>query len=1047
MERVMVSRAALEGERKPVSVLFADLRGSLSVIEGVDPEEVQALLDAVLAAMIEAVHRFEGAVSQTMGDGILALFGAPLAHEDHALRACCAALAMQTAIKSMQDASWRARGVQPVIRVGVHSGEVAVRAVHSDLSMEYRAVGSTTHIASRMEQLATPGSVWLTEATLRLCRGLLRTRAIGPVSVKGVQQPIAAYELIGISTRTRFAANALRGLSPLVGRDDTLRPLMAAMERAFAGAPSAAILSGEPGIGKSRLCYEILHRAGERCRVLEAAAASYTQITPHAVLASLARALLGIEDDDDLEQLTRKVRSRLDELGIPEQLQVLLELVDVPTHDREWVRLDPVQKRRRIERTLHAALTAFCAANPTILLFEDLHWCDQDSLDFISKLVETPPGSHVLLLLTHRGQLASSWAAVPHVLELRVAGLDSGAAESLLANLLGVNENYLKVRARLAERTVGNPFFIEESVRSVMQRAPRVTNGANDAEAIDVPESIDALLGARVDRLAEPLLELLQAASVLGDDSLLELLRSVADIAEGDFAERVRALTQADLLYEHVQLTASQPQFRFKHALIQEVVYKRLGRTRKRHLHGRALDALEAQFPERLAEHVARLAEHAQRAERWDKCADYHTRACIRAASYSSNARALQHLERGLHALSLMPAGPDHDRRAVDLRLTALAPLLPLGAHERVITLLREAEAYASGLDDARRSARVLSQLSTELWVTAQYDAARQAAERSLALAQQLSGDRFALESVARYNIATVHHARGEFLEGLAIMRELAAAFTGANARRRFGWAAAPSVMTRVFIISIQSMIGDFAEAERAFVEGSAFASELDHPFSRTLILEQYAMCAWVQGDTERAERLLRESLEICEKDEVHTMLAPVLSHLGLALVERGQLDEAAQLLKRAITGETALHGHYAAGYLAHALSELQLRQGDDHAARVTAERAMRDAEIHGERGFHVRALLQYAAALAARSDTHADAERAYQRALALAQLLGMQPWAALVQQGLAAVHRARGQHQLAHSALQAALAIWRTLAVPRRIAQVEALSAQLTAA
>lgn len=1047
----MASRSALEGERKPVTVLFADLRGSLSVIEGVDPEEVQALLDAVLAAMVDAVHRFEGAVSQTMGDGILALFGAPLAHEDHALRACCAALAMQDAVHRMQDESWKARGAQPVIRVGLHSGEVAVRAVHNDLSMEYRAVGSTTHIASRMEQLAPPGGVWLTEQTLRLCRGLLRTRAIGPVQVKGVQAPIDAFELVGISTRTRFQANALRGLSPLVGRESTLALLSDALGRALAGQPAAAILSGEPGIGKSRLCYELLHRASDRCRVLEASAASYGQLTPHAVLASLVRGLLGIDDDDDLEQLTGKARAHLTELGMSESgdLEALLGLVDVPTQDREWHLLDPVQKRRRCERTLQAILTAFCARGPVILLFEDLHWCDPDSLEFISKLVESPPGSHTLLLLTHRPELQRNWAELPHVLSCGIAGLDPANSEALLGSLLGAHENYAQLRVRLAARTVGNPFFIEESVRSVIDGGMlrELPSGVPAADGIDVPESIDALLGARVDRLSEPLLEVLQAAAVIGDDSMLELLRAVVDLSQPEFAQRLRALTEAELLYESVPLTASEEQsaslFRWKHALIQEVVYKRLVRSRKRALHGRVVDALEALFPARLTEHVARLAEHAQRAERWDKCAQYHTRACVHAASHSSNARAIAHLERGLEALGHMPEGEERDRLAIDLRLTALAPLLPLGAHVRVIQLLREAEQIARGLNDARRLAKVSSQLSAELWVTAQYELARREAEHSLSLAQQLSGDRFSLENSARYHIATIHHARGEFTPAIQILRELVSVFTGENARRRLGWAGYPSVMTRTFVISIQSMLGGFAEAARAFEEGRALANEFDHPFSRTMILEQYGMCLLVQAEAARAEELLREALEICNKDEVRTMLAPIASHLGLALLHQDRVSEAAQLLERAASEQAALAGHYALSYWAHGMSELQLRTGDIAGALQTAERAMQEAQDHGERAFYVRALLQHAAAVLRSPDGCADAVREYGRALKLAHQLGVQPWAALARQGLAQAHRLQGRLDLADEALASALAGWRELQAPARVAQVEALRAQ----
>jgi predicted ATPase len=758
------------------------------------------------------------------------------------------------------------------------------------------------------------------------------------------------------------------------------------------------------------------------------------------------RVLLGIDDDDDLEKLANKARAKLTELGVSHtpHLPAVLELLDVASGDIAWARLDPMQRRRRIEQSVHSLLCAYCSGGPSILLFEDLHWCDEDSLAFISKLIAAPPVSHTFMLLTHRPGLQLAAAGAAHVLHCEIPGLDTSDAHALLANLLGSHTSSTALRSRLATRTVGNPFFIEESVRSVIDAGlERTAPGFRDPDAIDLPESIDALLGARVDRLPETLLDVLQAAAVIGDDASIELLRAVVELGEAEFASCLDSLTHSDLLYETLQPTVAHDApalFRFKHALIQEVVYKRLGRARKRSLHGRVVDALEALFPERLSEHVVRLAEHAQRAERWEKCAYDHPRACIRAASYSSNAQAITHLDRGLEALSRLSPGPEHDRLAIDLRLTALAPLLPAGAHERVISLLSEAEQYARGLDDRRRLAKISSQLSTELWLTARYEAARCQAENALQLAQDLKSDRFALEVGARYNMATIHHACGEFQEALAILRELAVLFTGETARRRMGWAGYPSVMTRVFIISVQSMLGGFDEAARAFEEGRAFADELDHPFSRTLILEQYGMCLIVRGEAERAAELLQEAIEIGERDEVRTMDTPILSHLGMALLQLGKIDEAALVIERAASGPAGLEGHYALHYLALARSQLELQRGQLKHAQQLAEAALEDARKHGERGFAVRALLQYAHAVAADAELRDTAVLAYTDALTHAQQLGMQPSAAVALTGLAEVLVRQGRVAEARESLLAAQGLWEALRAPVRVSELRAL-------
>jgi class 3 adenylate cyclase/tetratricopeptide (TPR) repeat protein len=1052
MERVLASRAALEGERKQVTVLFADVRGSLYVIQNVDPEEGQALLDAVLEAMAEAVHRYDGAVNQVMGDGIMALFGAPVAHEDHALRAGCAALGMQDAVRRLRNPSWEARGIRPEIRVGLHSGDVAIRSVRNDLSMDYRAVGSTTHMAARMEQLATPGSVWLTAETFRLGRGLLRTRALGPIQVKGVAEPIEVYELTGISARTRFQANALRGLSTLVGREAVLADLVAALLAAAAGQSRVAVLCGDPGVGKSRLCHELLQHGGEGFRVLEASAVSYGSTTPHGVLASMVRSLFGIDDEDDLEHLVNKARNCLNELGdeLSRQLHVALELLDVPSNDREWARLDPVQKRRRIEDMLRSLLAAWCARGPAVLLFEDLHWCDADSLAFISSLVQSAPGTHTLLLLTHRPEIELFWVEPTQVLSCRVEGLDAEHSEALLRSLLGTDAAHAQLRSRLVARTDGNPFFIEESVRSVLETgALREQSGAASSERVDLPASIEALLGARVDRLPEDALELLQAAAVIGDDSPAEVLRAVLGVERDDFNARLGVLRQAELLYEAVQLGHDTTQLptsmlRFKHGLIQEVVYKRLLRPRKRALHKHVLEVMERQYSARLAEHIERLAEHAYRAELWDKSAQYETRACIRAANRSANAQAVAHLDRGLEALQRMAAGAERDRTAIDLRLTALAVLLPMGAHERVIELLREAERYARDLNDAPRLAKVSSQLSAELWVTARYDLGTQAAEECLALARELEGDQFALTSAVRYNIAMIHHGRGEFAAALTILHELVPVFSGAAGRRRMGWAGYPSVMSRTFICAVAGMTGAFAEAEHAYSEGRALADELDHPFSRTMIMEQYGLCLLVKGESQAAAQVLRQAMEVCLHDEVRTMYTPIASHLGVAMLDLGALEDGRKLLEQAASGAIDRAGHYAIDYLFIGLSDAQLRTGDVAAALTTAQRALRETESSGEHGFHVRAQLQYAAALAETSGQRPAAALVLAQAYEQAQRLGMWPWMALADHGLARLHEAEAEYGPAHDALERALRIWQQLEAPARVQQVTSWIARL---
>ncbi len=459
---------ASEGERKQVTVLFADLGGSLSAIEAVDAEEAEALLDAVVAAMIEAVRRFEGTVNQTLGDGIMALFGAPIAHEDHAVRAACAALAMQASVQRLKNESWESRKLTPEIRVGLNSGEVVIRSVRNDMSVDYRAIGSTTHLAARMEQLAARGTIRLTENVMRLGRGMLRARPLGPMVIRGLSQPVKAFELTGVATSTRFQATIERGLSPLIGRDRELALFQHALEQATSGRASAVVAIGDPGIGKSRLCHELLRSAETRAyRVLAASALSYARATPHGLLVSLLKSLFEIGDDDTPEKVRGLVVAQFSLLGLAvDRANVALELLDVSNDNDAWRRLDPVQRLRSIENTVTELLRAWCASGPCVVVLEDLHWADEDSLSFVRGLLERPPGERLLLLLTQRSDLADRWPESAHLTRCRLGALSLDQSEALVHALLGNDQSLTALRRQLAERTQGNPFFIEETTRA-----------------------------------------------------------------------------------------------------------------------------------------------------------------------------------------------------------------------------------------------------------------------------------------------------------------------------------------------------------------------------------------------------------------------------------------------------------------------------------------------------------------------------------------------------------------------------------------------------
>jgi class 3 adenylate cyclase/tetratricopeptide (TPR) repeat protein len=743
-ERILTSKAALEGERKHVTILFADMQGSMELLADRDPEEARRLLDPVLERMIDAVHRYEGTVNQVMGDGIMALFGAPLAHEDHAVRACFAALDMQAAVRRYAADLRRLEGTKLQIRIGLNSGEVVVRTIGSDLRMDYTAVGQTTHLAARMERLADPGTILLTTETLRLAEGYIRVKPLGPVPVKGLDAPVEIYEVVGAgSQRSRLRAAATRGLTRLVGRDRELEELYLALGRSADGQGQAIAIVGEPGVGKSRLVWEIVHsHRTHGWLTLQASSVSYGKATLYMPVVDLLKGYFKIDDRDDQREIRGKVTGKLLTLdqSLAVTLPAFLGLLDVPSDDAQWHALDPPGRRARTLEAMTQLLLRESQEQPLLIVCEDLHWIDTETQAVLDSLVESLPAARILLLVNYRPEYRHSWGSKTYYGELRLDPLPQDSTEELLEALLGNDVGLRPLGHNLVERTEGNPFFLEESVRTLVETGvlvgqPGEYRLAKPFQPGQMPPTVQALLAARVDRLPGEAKRLLQAASVIGTDVPLTLLRSVADIPEVTLERELAHLQAAEFLY--VASLYPDLEYTFKHALTHEVVYRTLLKERRIALHARIVSALEVVYAGRPAQHVERMAHHAVQGRLWEQAVNYLRESGVKALGRSAHREAIEYFEQALDANGHLPETRATLEDALDIRIALGPALIALfgGPAAQVEASYEHANVLCDRLEDTSRRFPVLWGLWYAAFAQGRYPTARELGERLLALA------------------------------------------------------------------------------------------------------------------------------------------------------------------------------------------------------------------------------------------------------------------------------------------------------------------------
>ena len=914
-EVILRSKSALEGERKQVTVLFADVKGSVELSGQVDPEAWHGIMDRFLQLLTDGVHRFGGHVNQYTGDGIMALFGAPIAHEDHAQRACYAVLRLEDELRDYADELRRTRGLSFSTRMGLNSGEVVVGKIGEDLRMDYTAHGQTVGLASRVEQLAEPGHAYLTDHTARLVEGFFALRDLGEFDLRGAEVPLRVHELKGAGTlRTRLDLSRARGFSRFVGRVDEMATLEASLRRAAEGNGQVIGIVGEAGVGKSRLCAHFIARCEARgTSVYEAHCLSHGSNVPFLPLLDLLRDLFGIDARDSNRTAREKIAGRL-LLADPvfrEALPVVFEFLGVPDPESPAPPAASEAQERQLLAFIRRLVQSESERGPTILLFDDLHWIDPGSDALLSQIVEAVDGTRTLLLANFRPEYHADWMGKSYYQQLPLHPLGPEDIDELLRELLGGDASVAALPEHIRARTGGNPFFVEEVVQGLAE------SGSLDGERgayrlvrpvaeIEIPATVLSVLSARIDRLPEREKQVLQTAAVIGREFAEPLLSRVMELPENELAAALGGLESAEFI--RLESLYPEAEYAFKHPLTHGVALDSQLKDRRARIHGAIARALKELRADRLDENAALLAHHYEGAGDALEAARWHRRAA-EWTGLRDSAGTLQHWQKVRELQSTLPETPETFELGVTARLQIVVFGWRTGLAESDL-----AKAVEEGKDLARRSGdrRQVAQMLFAEGVYHQRDGrleeARRAFREAAALGDEL-GDA-SIRVAARLRLVV---SSSDLRERRRLAEE-AISLAGSDPRVGIELSGTSgAIMAHGLLCGTLAHLGLLAEAKQVVERGAELVRDFDDPASEGLFWSFAILVPWSSGDAAVALRYARRAAELSADSTNAPLRSSVAQALGVAHMLAREWDEAIAEL------QTSRRGGPAGPYLARA--------------------------------------------------------------------------------------------------------------------------------
>jgi class 3 adenylate cyclase/tetratricopeptide (TPR) repeat protein len=895
---------AIDGERKTVTALFADIKGSTELMEDLDPEEARAIIDPALKLMIDAAHRYDGYVVQSTGDGIFALFGAPVAHEDHPQRALYAALRMQDDLKRY-SARLREAGNVPIEgRVGVNTGEVVVRSITTGAGQtEYTPIGHTSNLASRMQAVAPTGSISVSEQTRKLVEGYFKLKPLGPTRVKGVSERVNVYEVTGLGPlRTRLQRAVGRGLTKFVGREREIEALKHTAELAKSGRGQIVAAMAEPGVGKSRLFFEFKATSQSGWMVLETFSISHGKASAYLPVLDLLQRYFKIVSGDDERTRREKVAGRLSMLdpSLEETRPYLFSLLGIIEGADPLAQMDGQLKQRRTLEAIKRILLRESLNQPLMVIFEDLHWIDEATQEFLNLLADSLGTAKFLLLVNYRPEYSHRWNSKTYYSQLRLDQLSKESAGEMLLALLGDGKDLIPLKRLIIDKTEGNPFSMEETVRVLFDEGALVRDGAaviltKPLNALKIPPTVQGILAARIDRLPADAKELLQTLAVIGREFPISLIGAVVTKSDDELNRLLNDLQLGEFIYE--QPAVGDTEYVFKHALTQEVAYNSVLTERRQQLHECTGAALETLYASTVEEHLAELAHHYGRSANPGKAVEYLTRAGQQALKRTAFAEAQAQLQQGLEWIKKLSEAPERDARELELA-SALA-------HALLVTrgyTAPETRAAAERARDLAEKGSNLSQLVAQVSViwrnvltTGDYSSASFLADRLLDLAQR-EGSPASFGFVCRAQTNTNLY-RGN----LALVEEQFArwsSFLDADGFRQMSGA----TVSAIGIASLcAGALGHADSARERIAWALAFGRDSNNPYDLAVAraLESWVSC-WLR-EPHHTEVAATQALAIAREHGFPFIKGMTRPRLGWARAQLDRADEGVALIRQGL--------------------------------------------------------------------------------------------------------------------------------------------------